>query len=155
MITWCRWPSGAIVIAAFVWITPFSEPLAAACAPPDPTKISVAYPQGTTAQIKLYETSKGVHIGSIKAALIMDQIELCSATLGRVNEIRLPGNAAIKLQKGKSKIASGKYWVRRNQIAFEELKNKGSKKVFECERNQVKTQFSSGAAGNEKCKPTQ
>lgn len=151
MANWCRSPLTAITLAGFVWTAQFSGSAAVACSLPDPTKISIAYPQGAAAQIKLYETNKGGLIGSIEAAQISGKVELCSQTLGPVNEVRIPKNAAINFRDGKSGTPSGKYWVRRNQIEFEDLKNRASKTVFVCERNHVKTRFSGGAAGNEEC----
>ncbi|MGD1878056.1 MAG: hypothetical protein ACFB13_11210 [Kiloniellaceae bacterium] len=123
----------------------------ASCGSPGSAGYSVDFPQGDAAPIKLYLTDKGGRVGSVKASDIQGKVELCSGTIGPVNQIRLPKNIAIDVESGKAQTASGQYWVRSNQIRFES-KTADNTKDFACERNQVKTRVAGGAAGAEGCK---
>ena len=138
------------VAASVVLAFSLSPTAAAACQPPEKTQLTVSFPQGDDAPVKLYESSKGGRLGSVIAAEIKNKLLLCSNKIGSVNEVRLPQGVAIQFQAGKAGTADGRYWVRSNQVRFES--ETAEAKVFRCERNQVKTRVAGAAAGAEACK---
>lgn len=150
METWRFGPpavTAAISLFLAVCLTP---PAKADCGPPGAAAYVVEFPQGDGVPIKLYQSDKGGRVGSVSTDAVKNKLQLCSDKPGSVNKIRLPKDVAIELDAGQSETSNGQYWVRSNQVRF--VNPDAETKQFACERNQVKTRVTGGAAGAESCK---